>query len=67
MNEESHTLINRLKKDIERIISAYETVASENRLLKEELSTVRNELESNKTNIKELKRKNRKTTTYRSI
>lgn len=57
MNEESYIIINKLKKDIERIISAYETVAAENRLLKEELSTAQNELESNKTNIKELKRK----------
>lgn len=57
MNEESHILVGKLKKEIQRIISAYETAASENRSLQESLSLARNELETSKTTIKELEKR----------
>lgn len=57
MSGESQILIGKLKGHIEQIISKYESVASDNITLKEELSACRNELETNKNIIKELERK----------
>ncbi|MEG0517652.1 MAG: hypothetical protein RR555_02120 [Bacteroidales bacterium] len=57
MSGESQILIGKLKGHIGQIISNYESVASDNILLKEELSACKKELETSKNTIKELEKK----------
>lgn len=57
MSGESQILIGKLKEHIGEIISKYESVASDNILLKEELSACKKELETSKNTIRELERK----------
>lgn len=57
MNGESSIVTNRLKNNIRKIISKYESVASDNIILKAELSACKSELETTKKNIKELEEK----------
>lgn len=48
MNSNYHTVINNLKRKIEQIISGYEQLAAENRLIKEELNKCSEELKEYK-------------------
>ena len=57
MSGESRIVVNRLKNSIREIISKYESVASDNIILREELSTCKGELEFAKKTIKELEGK----------
>ncbi|MEF9931154.1 MAG: hypothetical protein RSC28_01005 [Bacteroidales bacterium] len=54
MSGESQILVGRLKDHIGHIISKYESVLSDNILLKDELLQCKNELETNKNIIDEL-------------
>lgn len=57
MNAESQILIGKLKGRIGEIISKYESVTSDNELIKKELAACKNELETSKNTIKELEKK----------
>lgn len=57
MNAESQILIGKLKGHIGEMISRFESVASDNAVLKEELAACKNELETSKNTIKELEKK----------
>ncbi len=48
MNSNYHTVINNLKRKIEQIISGYEQLAAENRLIKEELDVCSEKLKEYK-------------------
>ena len=57
MNEENKIIIERLKTHIQQIISKYESAASDNRNIYQELAKKQKELEINKNKILELEKK----------